>query len=319
MNLGEISLITITGALTAYVVAMIAFAIDLSRLRSGATASKPRRAAAVGMAVMVAGALLHIVGVVTRGLAVERVPWANMYEFTISSTVVAAVVFLVAHRRRDLRYLGLFVSGFVAVSLFLALAVLYVAPDGVMPALQSYWLVIHVSVAAGGVGVFSVAAAVSVLQLVKDYTLSRAAAGVVVEPAAVGSGGSSAGLDSAAPEAAAEPGAVRRVLASLPGTDELERFAYRLNAVGFVLWTFTLIAGAIWAEHAWGRYWGWDAKEVWTFVTWVIYAAYLHARATRGWEGRRAAWFSVAGFASILINYYVVNFFFTSLHTYSGV
>ena len=136
-------------------------------------------------------------------------------------------------------------------------------------------------------GVLAVAAVTSTLQLVKDRAIGR--------------------------------GTVGRVLGSLPSVDDLERLAFRINAVGFVLWTFTLIAGAIWAEHAWGRFWGWDAKEVWTFVVWVIYAAYLHARSTRGWEGRRAAWFSVAGFISILVNYYVVNLFFSSLHSYSGV
>ena len=100
---------------------------------------------------------------------------------------------------------------------------------------------------------------------------------------------------------------------------ELERTAYRLIAVSFPLWSFTLVAGAIWAERAWGRYWGWDPKEVWTFVIWVVYAAYLHARATRGWDGRRSAYLALAGFACILVNWGVVNVFFPGNHSYAGI
>ena len=95
--------------------------------------------------------------------------------------------------------------------------------------------------------------------------------------------------------------------------------SFRLNAVAFVLWTFTLIGGAVWAEHAWGRYWGWDPKEVGTFVAWVVYAAYLHARTTRGWSGRRASYFVFVGYAVVLMNFTVVNLVVTGKHSYSGL
>ena len=323
-DLGQVSLYLVTGAMTAYLIAMIAFTIDLTRKAKVApsrarvavasngeapvdeviadevvadatadsgTASESvdnvvapgrRKAAGIGMATFTAGTALLLIGIVTRGLAAGRVPWANMYEFTLMAVFIASAVFLGLQRKRDVRYLGTFIGLFAVLALFLALAALYIDPDPVQPALQSYWLVIHVSVATAAMGVLAVAAVTSSLQLAKDRAISR--------------------------------GTVGRVLGSLPSVDDLERLAFRINAVGFVLWTFTLIAGAIWAEHAWGRFWGWDAKEVWT-----IYAAYLHARSTRGWEGRRAAWFSVAGFVSILVNYYVVNLFFSSLHSYSGV
>ena len=100
---------------------------------------------------------------------------------------------------------------------------------------------------------------------------------------------------------------------------EEEGLAYRFATVGFIFWTFTLIAGAIWAGRAWGRFWGWDVKEVWTFIIWVLYAGYLHATATRGWSGTRAAWLCIVGFAAVLFNFGVVNVFFTGLHSYSGL
>jgi len=104
----------------------------------------------------------------------------------------------------------------------------------------------------------------------------------------------------------------------VPSSQALENGSYRLNAIGFVMWTFTLIAGAIWAEQAWGRYWNWDAKEVWTFIIWVIYAGYLHARATRGWTGTRSAWLNIIGFGALVFNYTIVNMHFPSLHSYAG-
>lgn len=256
-------------------------------------AGERRRAGGIAMATFLAGTGLLLAGVITRGIAAGRAPWANMYEFTLMSVLVAAVVFVVIQSRRDVRYLGTFVAGACVVFIFLALTVLYLDPVPVQPALQSYWLIIHVSVATAAVGLSTVGAVVSAVQLVKERHEVRGSA----------------------PKAAW----AKRVIDSLPSADSLERLAYRINAVGFIMWTFALIAGSIWAERAWGRFWGWDAKEVWTLVTWIIYAAYLHARATRGWEGRRAAWFSIAGFASIIVNYWIINQFVNSLHSYSGL
>jgi cytochrome c-type biogenesis protein CcsB len=255
----------------------------------------PLRRKAAGIAVSLTWLAfgLHLGGVVARGLSAHRPPWGNMYEFTISGAVVITGVFLLALTRRDLRYLGTFVVGPVLLSLGLAISVLYTRSAQLLPALQSIWLVIHVTVAFTASALFTIAFSATVLQLVQDRRERAREAGRVL---------------------------VRgRFMDSLPASAELERTAYRLTAVAFPLWTFTVMAGAIWAERSWGRYWNWDPKEVWSFVIWVVYAGYLHARATRGWDGRRAAYLGLAGFACILFNFGVVNIFFPGLHAYSGV
>jgi cytochrome c-type biogenesis protein CcsB len=108
-------------------------------------------------------------------------------------------------------------------------------------------------------------------------------------------------------------------LSRLPSAATLDKFAYRVNAAVFPLWTFTIVAGSIWAEAAWGRYWGWDPKETWSFITWVVYACYLHARATAGWKGRKAAYLAMLAFACFLFNYFGVNIFINGKHSYAGV
>uniref|UniRef100_UPI00202827E0 c-type cytochrome biogenesis protein CcsB n=1 Tax=Actinotalea sp. C106 TaxID=2908644 RepID=UPI00202827E0 len=253
---------------------------------------RSRRAVGIAMATTTLGVALHVLAAVLRGLAAGRVPWANMYEFTLVGTLVAVATFLVLCRRRDVRFLGSLVVGLVLIALGVGLAAFYVPADAVEPALQSYWLVIHVSIATIATGMLTVSFAASALQLLKD---SR-------------DGGSG------------RLSATRwRLLDALPSTRDLEALSFRINAVGFVLWTFTIMAGAVWAEHAWGRYWGWDPKEVWSFVVWVVYAAYLHARTTRGWSGRRAAWFVLVGYATVIFNFTGVNLFFQGLHSYSGL
>ena len=339
-ELGQLSTLAIYGAMAAYAVAMVAFGVDLSALRDRGPVGRRRRAAGVAMATTLAGAALHLVGVVLRGVAAGRVPWANMYEFTIVFTLVAVVTFLVIQRWRDLRYLGAFVITPTLLALGLAVSVLYVEADGVRPALDHYWLIIHVSVATMAIGIFAVAAALSVVQLVKergelsaDQPPGSVAARADGDAGSVGAAGTESAQDAAGSTAPAGTAAVAvqapvedatrqrgfwgRLADALPRSVELERFAYRLNAVGFLLWTFTLIAGAIWAEHAWGRPWDWDPKEVGTFVVWVVYAAYLHARATRGWDGRKAAYLGLSGFGLVLANYYLVNFFTETVHGYA--
>jgi cytochrome c-type biogenesis protein CcsB len=252
-----------------------------------------RRAAGIAVSLTWLAFALHLGGVVARGLSAHRPPWGNMYEFTISGAVVITGVFLLTLLRRDLRYLGTFVVGPVLLSLGLAISVLYTQAAQLLPALQSVWLVIHVTVAFTASALFTIAFSATVLQLVQDRRERATAAG--------------------------RPPVRGRWMGRIPGSVELERTAYRLNAVAFPLWTFTVMAGAIWAERSWGRYWNWDPKEVWSFVIWVVYAGYLHARATRGWDGRRAAYLGIAGFACILFNFLVVNIFFPGLHAYSGV
>jgi cytochrome c-type biogenesis protein CcsB len=258
--------------------------------------SAPSRSRALGIAISTTylAFALHLGGVIARGLSVHRAPWGNMYEFSISGTLVVTAVFMfVVLRRQELRFLGTFVIGPVLLSLGLATAVFYTEAAQLLPALQSFWLVIHVSVAFIASALFTLGFSLTVLQLVQERREKLRAAGQTL-----GRG---------------------QFMDALPNSASLESNAYQLHAIAFPLWSFTLIAGAIWAEKAWSSYWTWDPKEVWTFVIWVVYAAYLHARATQGYQGRRAAYLAVAGFACLLFNYLGVNFLFVGFHGYAGV
>jgi cytochrome c-type biogenesis protein CcsB len=246
----------------------------------------------IGIALTVVAVLLHLVGLVTRGLGSDpvRVPWGNMYEFTLAGAFGVSAMYLLLGRRYQLRWMGLPVTGFEVVVLMLAVLLLYVPAGPLVPALHSYWLVIHVMAAVVATGAFAVGAIASVLFLVKDRALRRGSL---------------------------RPGGY---LDRLPEAPALDRVAYRLHAFGFPIWTFAaLVAGPIWAEYAWGRYWNWDPKEVWAFITWVVYASYLHARATAGWRGRAAAVIALVGFATLLFNFVGINFFFGggSMHSYA--
>jgi cytochrome c-type biogenesis protein CcsB len=247
----------------------------------------------VGVSLTVLAWLLHLFADVMRGVAAGRVPWANMYEFAMTGTLIIMTVFLVVITRVDLRFLGTFVTGLVLVLLGIATLKYYVVVSPLPPALQTVWLVIHVFVATLGTGFFALGFALSAAQLLQARREAR-------------------------PAATAQEGRLR-LLATLPSSFTLENLAYRVSIIGFILWTFTLMAGSIWAEKAWGRYWGWDTKEVWTFIIWVIYAGYIHARATRGWRGSRSAWLAIIGFAAVLFNFGIVNVFFKGLHAYSGL
>jgi cytochrome c-type biogenesis protein CcsB len=255
------------------------------------TVTGPRSASTfqrVGYSLTTLGLVVHIASVILRGFAAGRVPWANMFEFGLTGTALIIGTFLLVSLLVRISYLGAYVLGLNLILLGVAVVNFYVPVSPLVPALQSYWLVVHVFVASLGTAFFALAAGLSALQIVQ----ARRTAAITVN---------------------------LRFMDTIPGTDRLEDLAYRICLVGFVLWTFTLIAGAIWAERAWGRYWGWDTKEVWTFIIWVIYAGYIHARATRGWRGTRSAWLSLVGFAAVMFNFSIVNLFFKGLHSYSGL
>ncbi|WP_098406000.1 c-type cytochrome biogenesis protein CcsB [Paramicrobacterium agarici] len=332
VDLNSFSLLALWSATVLYALALIAFSLDLARRSSEvkeasaaqsavATSAEQSVAQAGGgvavktrpvkpqssepavtakrspslrsaMALMVLGFLLHVAADVTRGIAAERVPWANLYEFVMTGTMLVVAVFLVVNIKVDLRYLGTFISLLVVSLLCMGTINFYVEVAPLPPALQSAWLVIHVFLATTAMGFLALGCALSVLQLIQARTEARRAA----------------------------LGELKlKFMATFPSAQRLENLAYRTVIVGFVLWTFTLIAGSIWAEAAWGRYWGWDTKEVWTFIIWVIYAGYIHARATKGWRGSRAAWLAIIGFGTVIFNFTVVNIFFNGLHSYSGL
>ncbi|MFC7487352.1 c-type cytochrome biogenesis protein CcsB [Knoellia sp. CPCC 206453] len=248
---------------------------------------RARKAGGIAQTLALLGTVLLFASAALRGWSVERWPLGNMFEFGVAASLFTMLVFVIAGTRRDLRWLGVFVVAPVLILLGLANTVWYTEAAELMPSLKSVWLIIHVTVATISVGLFAVGFVVALLYLAKDRF-----------------GDSRRGL---------------RVLRALPATRALERFAYSLHIIAFPLWTFTLIAGAIWARQAWGSYWNWDPKEVWTFIIWVVYAAYLHARVTSGWRRQSASWVAVAGFACIIINYAVVNVYFVGQHSYSGL
>ena len=235
----------------------------------------------------------HTAAVVTRGLAVHRAPWGNMYEFVTALTCIAAIFFLFVMVRYRAWTLGVFVMGAVVVALGLAETLIYTAAGQLVPALQSYWLDIHVTAMTLATGIFFVAAVLGLVYLAVDRYNRRVAAG------------------------RAEPG--NGIVRRLPGLEQLDRLTYRTVVFGFPVWTFGVIAGAIWADQAWGRYWGWDPVETWAFITWVLYAAFLHARATAGWRGRRAHYIQLRGFTSLIFNILVVQVFIAGLHSYAGL
>jgi cytochrome c-type biogenesis protein CcsB len=247
----------------------------------------------IAVALTSAGFAAHITGVVLRGLAVHRLPWGDMYEFITALTCVAVAFFLGVMLRYRAYYLGLFVMGAVVLVLGLAETVIYTPAGPLVPALQSYWLAIHVTAMTLATGVFFVAAVIGIAYLFVDRYARRVAAG---RPA--GSDG---------------------ILRRLPGPEVLDRLAYRTVVFGFPIWTFGVMAGAIWADRAWGSYWSWDPTETWAFITWVVYACFLHARATAGWRGRRAAYIQLTGFCCLLFNVTVVSLVIPGLHSYAGL
>jgi cytochrome c-type biogenesis protein CcsB len=279
-ELSQVSLLFVSAAMGFLAVALLLFAFQLAKLKEDSSQNRFEKFGfwLLGISTVVLG-----VGVMLRGIAANRVPWANMYEFSISGALMILIVYLMSLRVKDVRYIATFISGFVLITLFAAVSLFYVEVKTLMPALQSYWLVIHVVVAILATAFFAIAAGFHIFYLIK----------------AAGWG--------------------KNLMDRFPDLRQLERIAYRFNMVGFVSWSFTLIAGAIWAERAWHRYWGWDTKEVWTFIIWVIYAGYLHAMATRGWTGKRAAWLGLIGFSAVIFNFTIVNLFFKGLHVYSGL
>jgi len=236
---------------------------------------------------MVLADLLLFAGLVARGLSASRFPLANMYEFSITGAFIFVTAYLIALRKHDLRWLGLVVSLVALLTLGTATTLLYVESAPLVPALKSPWLLIHVLAAIISGGIFLLANSI-------------AGAYLILEKIERGKGRG--------------PWASR-----LPSLDTLDQLTYRLIALVFPIWTFSIIAGAIWAEAAWGRYWGWDPKETWAFITWVAYAAYLHARVTAGWKGKKAAWLCLIAGSTFLFNYVYVNIWGTGKHTYSGL
>ena len=239
------------------------------------------------------GVTLHVLAIITRGLSEHRVPWGNMYEFIAAITCMAVLALVAASVTYRAYYMGLFVLVPVVFGLGVDLTWIYTPAGALVPALQSYWIAIHVTAMIIASGLFIFGAVVTTLFLLADRSEKRMAAG--------------------------KPSWSAGILEHLPRPAILDRLSYRAVLFAFPVWTFGVMAGAIWADHAWGRYWGWDPKETWSFITWVVYAMFLHARATAGWRGRRAGYVHLAGFVALIFNLVGVNLWITGLHSYAGL
>lgn len=369
-------------AFIVYLVAMIAYFFRLAFTKvtaEGVQASTRagRIVGRVGLALLVTGFGIHLTSFVQRGLAAGRVPWGNMYEYGSGIALLAVGAALVVVHRRYGHLVGFVIAG--ALLMMTSSLLLFADAGPLVPALESYWLQIHVSAMMFSSSVFIVAFVATALYLVKDraevklaatdtYIGSTVGAGQVATPVPAGEGEVVGRVGEAdleveevqiasataqrevlspilfpvvpfltvltfvlavwrAPVPAMLAGSIAALIGAsvwyavpyLPPAAKLDNLAYRTTAFAFPLITFGIMCGAIWAEEAWGRYWGWDPKETGSFVTWTLYASYLHARSTYGWRGRRAAWVGVTAFVALLVTYYAVNLFVVGLHSYAGV
>ncbi|NJP31301.1 c-type cytochrome biogenesis protein CcsB [Micromonospora thermarum] len=254
------------------------------------TAARARLAGRIAVGATAVAALLHLGALVTRGIAADRMPWGNMYEFVLTVSFIGTAGWLaVLWKRPSLRRLGLFLTLVMVLLVATAELVLYTPIVPLVPALNSYWFVVHVSTIVFSSGVFLLGVVPAVAYLMRagweqgrrsfPYTLAK----------------------------------------RMPAAAALERLTFVLHAFSFPIFTFAVIAGAIWAEAAWGRPWGWDPKETWAFISWVVYAGYLHARATPSVKRNVATWLAVLGFLTVLMNLFGVNIFFEGLHSYAGI
>ncbi len=298
-NWAYLSNYAIYSSMVVFTIAFFAHAIEVafslrntdSDVESASTTkfdfTRTEKSGRIGTSMMILGFILLLAGVILRGVSAGRVPWGNMYEFSITGALAFTGAYLFALWKYKVRWLGLPVVIAVLLTLGTAITILYVKSGPLVPALKSTWLAIHVSAAIVSGGVFLLANCVAALYLYLDRVEMR--------------------------------GPRPKWAERIPSLETLDQLSYRLVAFVFPLWTFAVIAGAIWAESAWGRYWGWDPKETWAFITWVAYAAYLHARVTIGWRGRRAAWLCLFAGSTFLFNYIYVNIYGSGRHTYSGL
>ncbi|MBF6172866.1 c-type cytochrome biogenesis protein CcsB [Nocardia blacklockiae] len=261
------------------------------RVEAAPSRPLPERLGNMAFAVLFVAIGLHLASIVLRGFATHRFPLGNMYEFITMATAAAAVTGVVFMHERRYRSMWVFLLVPVLILMFLAGQVLYAEAAPVVPALKSFWLPIHVTVVSVGSGIFMLSGVASLLFLLRLRQ----------------------------PEGQESNNILGALARRLPDARALDRLAYKTTIVGFPLFGTGVILGAIWAESAWGRFWGWDPKETVSFIAWVVYAAYLHARATSGWRDTKAAWINVAGFVAMLFNLFIINIVVSGLHSYAGL
>jgi cytochrome c-type biogenesis protein CcsB len=274
----QLSVTLFIGATIIYFLAVLGYFFYL--------AYKNEPIAVVATGVTILGLLLHAGSIGVRWVVAGHTPLTDMYEYSSLFAFMVVASYLVVQVSIKNKTIGGFALGIAFLLMGLARQ-FYKDPSPLVPALQSYWLEIHVFTMVISSGALGVAFLFAVLYYLKDRQVKR--------------NGVESGL-----------------LAKLPSMNALDNLSYRTTAFGFPLWTIGIVAGAIWAEQAWGRYWGWDPKETWSFITWLIYAGYLHARITAGWRGRSAAILSAIGFASVIFTFFFVNLWVSGLHSYAA-
>lgn len=253
-------------------------------------ASQKKNMGVLSTVLLVLGWLIHTVGLVIRWLETHEtgygyVPLSNMYESLIFFSWTIVLIYLILEFKYQQKIIGVFVTPLA----FLAIAIISIIPSispkitPLMPALQSNWLTIHVTTCFFGYAAFAVSFGISILFLIQDQK-----------------GGSTKGK-----------------VRWLPSLRILDEINYKSIVIGFPMLSLGIITGAAWANYAWGSYWSWDPKETWSLITWFIYAAFLHARITRDWRGRKAAILSIIGFVAVLFTYFGVNYLISGLHSYA--
>ncbi|EGR96761.1 c-type cytochrome biogenesis protein CcsB [Cutibacterium namnetense] len=297
MSVESLSAVGIVTAAALYMLAFLAHAVEWASVRGAERPSHDARLRSetwgrMGLNLTVLGAVCAAIGVVCRGIAARRLPWGNMYEFVTAALFFVVIAYLVLVAIRHVRWMGIAVTLLLAVGNGLAATVFYVAVAPLVPALHSVWFVIHIVAACIAAAALNVGAIASIMYLISMNAQAKA-------------------------QRTGVP--VKGLVAKLPSLESMDTLAYRAHAIGFPIWTFTIAAGSVWADYAWGRFWGWDPKETWSLVTWVVYAAYLHARSTAGWRGRRAAVIAIIGVACFWFNFVGVNLIFSGLHSYAGI
>ena len=249
-----------------------------------------RKWAGMTQALVWVGVALHLVAFVTRGLAAERFPLGNLYEYILFMTAVIMVVAAVVVQRKNWHTVWPWLLFPMVIAMFLNSTVFHMQAAPVVPALQSYWMPVHVSTVSIGASVGLVSGAFALLYLLR-----------MRQPRGE------------------EHGFLGAILRPLPDAKTLDQIAYKTAVVTLPLFGIGIVFGAIWAEVAWGRFWGWDAKETVSMITWILYAAYLHARATAGWKSTAAAWINVFAMAMTIFNMTYVNTVIAGLHSYAGL
>ena len=250
--------------------------------------SKKATIGKVSTGLLTAGLLFHSIGLILRWMETHQtgygyVPLSNMYESLIFFSWTIVLIYLILETKYQQKVIGVFVTPFA----FLAIALTSIIPGvnakitPLVPALQSNWLTIHVTTCFFGYASFAVSFGISLLYLIRE-----------------------------------KKDAQGRKPTWLPSSSVLDEINYKAIVVGFPMLTLGIITGAAWANYAWGSYWSWDPKETWSLITWFVYAAFLHARLTRDWRGRKAALLSLVGFAAVLFTYFGVNYLISGLHSY---